>query len=545
MKKARTIALLLAVAMMVSLFTGCGPKDQQGSTGPSDETPVDVALGGEVEKPTDELTDPQEIIIGCQNDVGSMRAGGTTTSGKRMLTQGIYEGLFTEGFDGEWVPRIGKSMEYLGNGTYQFELFDYVYDSAGNPLTASDVVFSWELQFADGLDDYSFVKDLHAASTYVVEVTFEPLELASLNALLELSVFTQKSYEDSPDGMASYPVGTGGYTLVDSTIGSTYTVEKRDDYWQTDPDYITEFNTYNLDKITIKIITDTNALAIALQRGEIDYSPDIAAADYVNFMDKGQALDGYGLCVGVDLAFCRLVFNCGENSQCQDENLRKAIAYAIDADACRYNVHGDLGYTLKNAYNPGFMDADESLDLDDYYNYNVEKAKELLADSSYDGSTIRILVQPNKNITPSATLIQQYLAEIGVKAELLQYEFAQYAPLKWDEEGTGWDIHLEGVSSSDKYAYQGLEELGMTHADGSNYCYVKDEKLAQLFAAVADPETSSVEATKALLDEAYEHCYIYALYYGVRVAVGRDYVKSVFASPNSGSPVFTCAYIQK
>lgn len=545
MKKVRLISLLLAVAMMISLFAGCGSKDQQNSPGQGGDTQVDVNLGGEVQKPTEELTDPQELVIGCQNDIGSMRAGGTTTSGKRMLHQLVYEGLFTEGLDGEWVSRIGKSMEYLGDGTYQFEIFDYVYDSAGNQLTASDVVFSWELQFADGLDDYSFVKSLEAVSPYVVEVTFEPLELASLNALLELNVFTQKAYEDSSDGMASYPVGTGGYVLTDSTVGATYTLEKRDDYWQTDPDYITEFNTYSLDKITVKIITDTNALAVALERSEIDYSPDIASADYVNFMENATALDGYGLCVGVDLAFCRLVYNCGKNSQCQDENLRKAIAYAIDADACRYNVHGDLGYTLKNAYNPGFMDADESLDLDDYYNYNIEKAKEYLKASSYDGSTIRILVQPNKNITPSATLIQQYLAEIGVKAELLQYEFAQYAPLKWDEEGTGWDIHLEGVSSSDKYAYQGLEELGMTHADGSNYCYVKDETLAKLYAAVADPETSSVETTRALLDEAYEHCYIYALYYGVRVAVGRDYVKSVFASPNSGSPIFTCAYIQK
>ncbi len=545
MKKTRLISVLLTVAIMASLFAGCGPKDQQEGPTPSESNPIDVNLGGEVEKPTEELTDPQEIVIGCQNDVGSMRAGGTTTSGKRMLNQGIYEGLFNEGFDGEWVPRIGKSLEYLGDGTYRIELFDYVYDSKGNPLTASDVVFSWELQFADGLDDYSFVKSLEAVSPYVVEVTFEPLELASLNALLELNVFTQKAYEDSPDGMASYPVGTGGYTLVDSTIGATYTLEKRDDYWQTDPEYITEFNTYNLDKITVKIITDTNALAVALERGEIDYSPDIAAADYVNFMEKGKALDGYSLCIGPDLAFCRLVFNCGENSPCQDENLRKAIAYAIDADACRYNVHGDLGYTLKNAYNPGFIDADDSLALDDYYNYNVDKAKELLKNSSYNGETIRILVQPNKNIKPSATLIQQYLAEIGVKVELLQYEFAQYAPLKWDEAGTGWDIHLEGVSSSDKYTYQGLEELGMTHADGRNYCYVKDEKLAELFAAVADPETSSVEATRALLDEAYEHCYNYALYYGVRVAVGKDYVKSVFASPNSGSPVFTSAYIQK
>lgn len=548
MKKARLISILLTAAMLLALLAGCGGTTQNNENGNNSESNndhVNVEIGGNLETPAGELTDPQELIIGCQNDVGSMRAGGTTTSGKRMMNQGIYESLFSEGFDGEWVPRIGKSYEYLGDGVYEIELFDYVKDSKGNPMTASDVVFSWELQFADGLDDYSFVEELEVVSDYVLRIHFSSMEPFNFNSLMELTVFTQKAYEDSDDGMASYPVGTGGYKLTDCTIGASYTIEKRDDYWQTDPAYITEFNTYNLDKITIKIITDTNAIAIALQRGEIDYSPDIAAADYVNFMSNGVALDGYSLCVGTDLAFCRMVFNCGENSILKDENIRKAIAYAVDSDACRYNVHGDLGYTLYNAYNPGFIDADDSLALDDYYNYNVEKAKELLKDSSYDGSTIKILVQPNKNIKPSATLIQQYLAEVGINVELIQYEFAQYAPLKWDESGTGWDIHLEGVSSSDKYIYQGLEELGMTHSDGTNYCYIKDEKLAGLYAACSDPDTLGVEATRALLEENYEHCYTYALYYGVRVAIGADYVKSVVPSPNSGSPLFTCAYIDK
>ena len=547
MKRARLISMLLAVAMLTTLFAGCGPKDQQDTPAPTESEKIEVNIdhGENIQIPAEDLTDPQELIIGVQNDVGSMDPGGTATSGKRMMRPLIYEPLFTEGFDGEWVPRIGKTLEYLGDGKYKIELFDYVKDSAGNPLKASDVVYAWEVQFREGLDDYSYVKDLKATGDYTVEFTFEPNELASLNLLLELNVYTQKAHEDSGDGLAGHPVGTAGYVMTDSVIGASYTFEKRDNYWQTDEQYINEFNQFTLDKITIKVITDTNAIAVALQRGEIDYSPDVAAADYANFMSGATALDGYSLCVGPDTAFCRLVFNCGEKSVCQDENLRKAIAYAIDADACRYNVHGDLGYTLKNAYNPGFMDADESLDLDDYYNYNVDKAKELVKNSSYDGETIHILVQPNKNIKPAATLIQQYLAEIGVKVELLQYEFAQYKPLKWDESGTGWDIHLEGVSSSDKYAYQGLEELGMTHADGTNYCYIKDEKLAELYAAVASPETSGVEATRALLAENYEHCYNYALYYGVRVSIGKDYVKSVFASPNSGGPVFTCAYIEK
>ncbi len=535
----KIIALLLTLTMAITLLAGCGTTTSDGGSTTSDSG---TSSSGTSEN--SETSAAQELVIGVSNDVGSLWCGGTATSGKRTMRGLVYQSLFMMDEDGSYLPSVGKEYSYDGNGTYTIEIFDYIYDSEGEHLTASDVIYSLEKHKEDGQEDLAFatLKEWKATGDYTIEITYEPMTLGAIDQIFELCMFTQASYEASGDDMATYPVGTGGYVMTDATMGSTYVFEKRDDFWQTDEQYINPNNTYSLDKVTIRVITDTSSLAVALEAGQIDFSPDITAADYQNFLDsEGNALDGYSVVIGNDMAFCRLVYNCGPNSPAQDENLRKAIAYAIDAAACTYTVHGVFGTTLDCASNPGLKDYSEDLKNDDYFTYNVDLAKQYVEQSSYQGETLKMLVQPNKNITPAATLVQQYCAEIGVDVELLTYEYAQYKPLQWEESGTAWDLQLEGVSSSDQYVYQSVEELD----NGVCGVYANDDTLQELYEIAANADTYGEEAAKNLLDYATEHCYIYGLYYANRIGIGYDYVKGIFASPSSGAPIYTSASIEK
>jgi len=142
-----------------------------------------------------------------------------------------------------------------------------------------------------------------------------------------------------------------------------------------------------------------------------------------------------------------------------------------------------------------------------------------------------------------ATLVQQYLAAAGINVELMQYEFAQFKPLKWETTGKEWDIELQGLSSSDLYAYQTLEELGPRDGiSGENLLYFNDPELEKLFLATTKEETYGLEATKALLDYNYDHCFMYGMYYGDRLAFFKDYVYGVITEPNGGSAQFVTAY---
>lgn len=544
--------------MLVTVCAGCGNTSGTGAattaadntTAAASETTKGVeelvTEATEYEKETElVLTDPQELVIGVQADPGSMFPGGYPNSGKRTIRSLCYERLFDRMNDGSYAPAIGKSYEYLGDGTYKIEIFDYVKDSKGNDFTASDVLFCWQKYSDVGQDDYC-IADMKADDDYTVEVTFSPNNLSCLDTLFALNMFTEAAYTGSGDDMASEPVGTGGYVLTESTVGASYVLELRDDYWQTDEQYINEFNDFKLEKITVNIITDTAAIAVALEKGEIDVSPDVAASDYVNFVNGTEAKEGYGLCLGPDNSFVRVDYNGGPNSPCNDINLRKAIAYAIDSDSCAYSVHGDFGFQCENATNPGLLDSEASLFKADYYPYDPAKAQELLGQSSYNGETLKVLVMPNMNVRPAATLIQQYLAAVGINVELLQYEFAQYSPLKWETTGLEWDIQLQGVSAGDVFVYQSIEELRpRDDIAGENFLYFTDDKLTELYKAVASEETYGIAATEELLDYVEENCYLYGLYYSVKKAVYKDYVHGIFPSANAGAAYYNSAYIQR
>jgi len=249
---------------------------------------------------------------------------------------------------------------------------------------------------------------------------------------------------------------------------------------------------------------------------------------------------------GVDKAMVRVDFNCGPDSPCNDENLRKAIAYAIDADACAYSIHGEFGHQVFECTNPNLKDSSEEVFRDDYYNYDPAKAKEFLDKSSYNGQTLKILVMPNKNVAPIATLVQQYLGALGINVELMQYEFAQFKPLKWETTGKEWDLELQGVSSSDLYQYQCVEELGPRDGvSGDNLLYFHDDELEKLFLATTKEDTYGPEATKALLDYNYEHCFVYGLYYGERLTFMRDYCQGEYCETMGGAIQYSPMYMAK
>lgn len=553
MKKNKMIAMLLALAMVFSLLAGCGVPAADDT--PAKNTPA--APTGEIEFSDTKADEGSEayvggggghLIVGVANDIGSMWPGGTPTSGKRTMRALVYQTLFNQDENGEFLPAIGKSYEYLGDGKYSVEIFDYIYDTAGNHVTAEDVIFSLGLHVADGSSELvaSTLTEYEATGKYTLEFKFEPIKLGHLQQICELPIITKAAWDASGDDMSTNPVGTGPYVMTESTMGSSYKFERVDNHWQTDEEYINQFTRYPLDGFTIVTITDTSALAIALQSGQIDFSPDIAAADLRNFSENGVGINGYTLTVGDEWAMPRIVYNCGENSPCQDVNLRKAIAHAIDAASCAYAVHGSFGKVVNMAANPGLQDAPDE-GSENYFPYDVELAKEYLKKSSYQGETLKMLVQPNKNIRPAATLIQQYLAEIGVKVELLNFEYAQYKVLQWEGTGKEFDLHIQGVSGSDQFVAECVQELDIntTPEDDINRVYIHDEQLQALYDVCSNPETYSKDASKALLDYVEENCYLYGLYYGARVSVGRDYVKGIFSSPTSGQAVYTSAYIEK
>ena len=542
----KILALVMACVMSISLLAACAGTSGDGTTTTAaggGETVTTAAAGGgettaaetlpeieseEIDPSTIEF-DPFELTIGAINDVGSLYPGGPLMTGRKSMQVMIYEPLFWFDPDTEELtPMIAKSYESKGNGTYEIEIFDYVTDSEGNNITADDVIFSITnyISFGQNPNVYATITDYHTTGDYSFEVTFAPESTGQFVAFCTyIYIYSEKAWNESPDGMISYPVATGGYVFDkdNSVSGASYVFNKRADYWQTDDEYRCDRNTFNADKVTIKVITDASTLAMELQNRSVDFVADIAAADRVNFMNDEGPLSGYYMTYGQNNSFVHLSFNCSDASPCGDENLRKAIAYAIDAAACAFTAHGSVGHACTMPSNPGLFDVNESMGSDDYFAYDAATAQDYLSKSDYNGETIKILVQPNVVITSAAPLIKQYLSVIGINVEMLEYDMAQYRSIEADTTGTEYDIKMNGMQATDDYVCKSLQEIDTTAKEsGLNQLYINDPELQALYETASNVETNSDESVQALFDYINEHCYIYGLYYGPKVFFGLD-----------------------
>lgn len=541
----KTLALLLVLAMMFTLLAGCSGGNQEGSNTKSPDsdsssnegtTNIDIEgeTGGKIGTGEDIVgTGPQELTIGIASDIGSFYPGGAGQAPVKVKRVMCYETLFWKDPDGELHPLLAKSCESKGNGTYSIELFDYIKDSEGNPLTAADVDFSIEGYIIDGQNSstWATITDHHATGDYTFEITFAPETTGQLNDFLtRVPIITEAAWNNSPDEMASYPVGTGGYTLNQeaSVIGATYVFERRDDYWQTDEQYICDRNMNNLEKLTVKIIPDVSTLAVELQTGGIDFTTEISSNDWSLFLDdSGEAKDGYIKMLGQNNAFVHMTFNCGPNSPCQDIKLRQAIAYCIDAASCAYNIYGALGQVCNAPTNPYLSDSGLEFGSDDYFPYDVEYAKQLVEESSYNGEELKMLVLPKTTISPAATLIQAYCLQVGITLTPLTPDMAQFRKIRIEPTGTEYDIELLGATSADDTVYVSVKELdARAYSNGLGRHFVEDAKLQELYEKSGDATTTSPEIIQQLLDHITENVYIYGMYYCPSLFFGSDKIVS-------------------
>ncbi len=538
------LALILALAMTLTLLAGCGKdnsnNNENSNSNQPDNSPsvnIDVSQqGGQIagDVDVDEIvgTGAQVLTVGMTGDFGSFYPGGAGQTPVKIKRVMCYETLFFKDENGEFHPILAKSYTDMGNSTYQIELFDYITDNQGNHMTAEDIVFSVDQYIADGQNSstYATISEYKAVSEYVFQISFAPERVGQLSDFLtRVPCITKAAWENSPDEMATYPVGTGGYVLntEESVTGSYYVFDRRDDYWQTDEQYICARNMNNLERLNVKVIPDTSTLAIELETGGIDFATEISSTDWQLFVDGNTTKEGYISMAGQNNAYVHMTFNCGPDSPCSDIKLRQAIAYCINAADLAYAVYGDMGSVCNTSTNPYLSDSGVEFGHDDYFPYDLQKAKDLVAESSYNGEPIVMLVLPKVTIKPAVALIQAYCAAAGITIEPLEYDMATYRKTAKETTGTVYDIDLMGGTSADDTVFVSVKELDdRSFNNGLNRTFVKDEKLQELYEMTGDAATTSPEVIQQLFDHIEENVYIYGMYYCPNLFFGSDKIIS-------------------
>ena len=443
-----------------------------------------------------------KVTVGLANDPGNIGPFQGMSGGRIGILFTTYEMLMAKDADGVFHGVLMKEMTTVDDLTYDVEIYDYIYDQAGNHLTASDIKFCYETAPATGnLPKLSSIASVEVLSDYVVRFTFSSLASGDLEALMmECPIVTQAAYEASADQMATDPVSTTPYQVVDFKTGSSITYKYTGNYWQKDE--LTAYTSqHNVDEITFKIIPEPVTLNNALASGEIDISAWLDAMYVADYLGK----DGYQAVAFQDNLTMSMIFNANVFTTPEQ---RKAIAAAIDVDnliTFAYNGTGaipahDLGNSNYPEYNPEW-------DNEEYFPYDEENAAAMVEAAGLSGKTFKIIYVSTDQFKNVAEAIQADLSFVGINVELKPYDSNLFNQYKSSDDQGEWDIMLDTAGSSGLLI--NVWKLHMDRRDqvhGKTVGYVRDDHLQELMeAALAENNAENVEAFHDYVKEqAYE-----------------------------------------
>lgn len=225
----------------------------------------------------------------------------------------------------------------------------------------------------------------------------------------------------TPDLLDRNPVGTGPFQLQAYQTDAVVRLLPFAETWGAEQG-IAE-NTPMVDAIIMAISPDASVRVQRALAGEclISFYPNLADAPLI------EASDNLDLVVAQVASSGFLTFNF-TMEKFQDIRVRQALAHAINMEPIVDVVFNGMGHVTGAVVPPAFWG---HADLP-AYDYDPEKAKQLLAEAGYaDGFQTQLWAVPVSrpympNGRRAAEMVQADWAEIGVTAEIVTYEWAEY-----------------------------------------------------------------------------------------------------------------------
>lgn len=448
---------LLPVAVSLALAcggSGDGASQGTGPNGTTPDTPLVVAL-------TSEPTNLSPIFL-------DVNAGNWK----------VFDGLVDFDENLELEPALAASMPEVSDGgrTITVHLRDDVRFHDGEPLTAEDVVFTWnavldpavatpirERLALDGL-----VESVQAVDSHTVEFKLTRLDPAFLERLyvgiVPAHILEGQDLNSTPFNRE--PIGTGPYKFRSWTAGDRLVFEANEDYFAGTP---------AIKRVVFTFVPDENARVTLMRNGEIDFtrvSPRLAES-FANNEDVRI--------VQVPSSSIYQITLPNGHPDLADAQVRRALSMAVNREEMAQTLIGEVG---KVAYGP-FVEGHWAFDDSAGIPYDPEGAKALLAEAGWtetdsdgfltkDGQRLTFTIlylASNAEDQEFALALARDFAEIGVEARVEQGASPGYQDrLETDAffHGVGMPYDPEYVLRSrfhSEYAESSANPAGMRSSD--------------------------------------------------------------------------------
>ena len=513
------LALVLALVMVFCLVA-CGnstadpsktqapdttkaPENNQGSNTPSTDTPNTPA-------------GKTKITVGLSNSFNTVTPFQNLGLYLNYVLMPVYLRLgqrdnFSEQ---EMVNILMKDYKRTEDKTYEVTILEGIYDHEGNPITAADVAFCYnyliDTKYGVGSSQLTSVE---ATGDYTLKFVLKNDALGDFITVCEgCGIVSQKAFEASSDGMATQGVvGTGPYKLVEFISGSRIVLEKDEDFWANKVDHEeSPVFAQNVDVIEYNFLTEPVQMQAALETDTIQFGLWVNEAIVEDVKEiKGLTVESLP-----SPQICAVLFNQTDNSPCKDENLRKAIATCINSEMLVENVLYGVGETAKYFGKEGTIGNNPDwANQYDNYPFDVDKAKEYLAASSYNGEDLAIIIMGNTTFRTASQVVQANMQAIGIKCHIDEYDMSTWNKYIVANSGYYYDITLQNYSIGGPYLIQTLAKWldGRRYDDGCNTMGMNDPELQAIIDKL-NSEDWTQEDYDALQAYIQDTCCIYAHY---------------------------------
>lgn len=406
----------------------------------------------------------------------------------------IYEGLM--GFDENMnvVPVLAASHKISEDGlVYTFTLKENVKFHDGTDFNAEAVKTNLD-RIRDEKNNlrlrksFAKVTNVAAPDAKTVVITLSEPYNAFLNKVAMAQMISPKALKEQGENIGKNPVGTGAFKFKEWVQGDRLIVVKNTDYWQKDLPKV--------DSITFKPVPENGSRIAMLKTGEADFIYPMPTEQVAEVQaQKDIVIDK------VDSTIVRYVTLNTMKKPFDNVKVRQAINYAINKEAYIKVVKSGLGAKLDSTMSSKTQYYAKQAG----YDYDVEKAKKLLAEAGYqDGFTAEIWGENDSETMKGMQFIQQQLALVGIKLDVKSMEGGtlsqQINAAKTPDEAKiqMWYVSWSPSSGDADGATRGLFSSEMFPPAGSNTAYYKnadvDKWIAEANKSIDPSQAKSIYA---------------------------------------------------
>ncbi len=414
----------------------------------------------------------------------------------------IFNGLLTTDKNGNLIPELAEKWEFKRKGLeLVFTLKPDLKWSDGEPLTIEDVIFTFrDIYFNPDIPssiqeifrigekrELPKIKQIDDRSlSFILPESFAPfLRFAGGANILPKHILAEtvkaKDENGKPKFLQTWGIDTDLNTLVGSGAYklSRYLPAERLNYIR-NPFYF-RAPLPNIAQIVYQIVGSPDSVVLRFRSKELDVIPQVRGQDFQilkRFEQQGK-FTIYPLGEVSNRSFMMFNLNRGKNKEGKpfvdpikanwfnDVNFRRAIAFAIDRSAMINTYYRGLGSPQDSPIPPISPYHFSRKDGIPFYDYNPQKAKELLSKSGFKYNENDRLVDQNGNIvrftlmTSSggagaslAPMIKNDLDRIGITVDLQILEFT--ALIDKLDRSKQWEVSMLGFGG-------GIEPHGSFH----------------------------------------------------------------------------------